>query len=352
MSPQAGATHVANELLDDLLQAGSRLFWFTGRREFLDWTLRLGDFYLLGTNHPTRHLRQLRLVDHGCEVVNGLSELYVAAAHARPEKQRAYAAPLLALFDTILARGRNADGLLYSWFNPHTGERAAELCDTWGYVYDGFYTMFLVDGVPAWRDAVRQVLGNLHGKYVGACWGDRSADGFADSIEGALNLFNREPVASAAAWMDSQTRLMWALQQPDGLIEGWHGDGNFARTSIMYALWKTQGVTVQPWRADVRFGAVRHGATLHVSLRTDQPWQGRLLFDRPRHRLYMRLPLDYPRINQFPEWFTVPPGARCVVRRGEAAAEEPFTAEALWQGIPCALEAGRELRLTVTRLGD
>ena len=33
--------------------------------------------------------------------------------------------------------------------------------------------------------------------------------------------------------------------------------------------------------------------------------EGRLVFDTPRHKTVMKLPLDYPRINQFPEWFTV-----------------------------------------------
>jgi hypothetical protein len=42
-------------------------------------------------------------------------------------------------------------------------------------------------------------------------------------------------------------------------VEGGHGDGNFARTTIMYCLWKTQGVTIQPWRDDVILGAVRTG---------------------------------------------------------------------------------------------
>jgi len=32
--------------------------------------IRLGDYLLLGTNHPTRNLKQLRLSDHGCEVIN------------------------------------------------------------------------------------------------------------------------------------------------------------------------------------------------------------------------------------------------------------------------------------------
>ena len=39
----------------------------------------------------------------------------------------------------------------------------------------------------------------------------------------------------------------------------------------------------------------------------EEPYRGRLIFDRRRHQLQMNLPIDYPRINQFPEWFTVDP---------------------------------------------
>lgn len=338
------------EVCGDLLQANARLYWFTGDRKYLDQAVRLGDLYLLGHEHPTRDMRQLRLVDHGCEVVNGLTELYVAVAHAMPEKKQAYEGPLHAMIDTILAKGRNADGLLYSTFDPQSGEHSRDLCDTWGYDYDGVYTMWLVDHTEAYRDAVRKVLANLKGKYVGACWGDRSADGFADSIEGAINLYNREPVATAADWVDSQTTLMWAFQQPDGVIEGWHGDGNFARTSLMYALWKTQGVTVDPWRPDVRVGAVRTpaGRGILVTLSADKPWSGRLIFDRPRHRVHMKLPMDYTRINQFPEWFTVDDSARYAVRRASDAAGE-FDGSALAGGLPVEVAPGGVLTLRVTR---
>jgi hypothetical protein len=277
-------------------------------------------------------------------VINGLTELYVAAAQARPEKRQAYQAPLHELFDCILAKGRNPDGLLYSWFNPRTGEHSADLCDTWGYNYDGFYTLWMVDKTTAYRDAVRQALANLKDKYVGACWGDQSADGFADSIEGALNLYNREPVGSAADWIESQTGMMWAIQKPDGVIEGWHGDGNFARTSLMVALWKTQGVTVQPWRADVRLGAVREGDSFVLCLTADQPWAGRLIFDRARHRVVMRLPLDYPRINQFPEWFTVRAEScyELAVNRGPRSNK---TGAELAEGIPMTLSSGEVLAI-------
>jgi dienelactone hydrolase len=324
------------EVCGDLLQANARLYWFTGERKYLDQAIRLGDYFLLGTNHPTRDWKQLRLIDHGCEVVNGLAELYVAVAHAEPEKKKAYEEPMHQMFDCILDKGRNEDGMLYSWFNPQTGEHSKDLCDTWGYDYAGVYAMWLIDGTEAYREAVRKALRNLKGRYIGACWGDTSADGFADSIEGAINLYNREPDGSAAEWIDSQTRLMWVIQKPDGIIEGWHGDGNFARTSLMYALWKTQGVTVQPWRKDVRLGAVREGGTLYLSLTADQPWEGRLIFDRPRHRQLMRLPLDYPRINQFPEWFTVVAESNYELRIGPDRTLAATGAE-MSDGIPLKL---------------
>jgi hypothetical protein len=280
-------------------------------------------------------------------VINGLSELYVAVAQALPEKRKQYKQPMHEMFDCILQKARNQDGMLYVTFNPQTGDHDNELCDTWGYDYDGFYTLWLLDKTRAYRDAVRKALGNLKGKYLGACWRDKSADGFADSIEGALNLINREPVPSAADWIDSQTRMMWDKQQPDGVIEGWHGDGNFARTSLMYALWKTQGLTIEPWRADVRFGAVREGRRLFISVTADAPWQGRLVFDRPRHKEVMHLPLDYPRINQYPEWFVIRADAKCRVKTGGEAKSVKRSGKELRDGLPLALAAGQETRLVV-----
>ena len=34
------------EVCGDLLQANSRIFWFTGERKYLDWAIRLGDYFL------------------------------------------------------------------------------------------------------------------------------------------------------------------------------------------------------------------------------------------------------------------------------------------------------------------
>ncbi|MFP4057857.1 MAG: hypothetical protein ACLF0G_13405 [Candidatus Brocadiia bacterium] len=333
------------ELNGEMLQALSRITWMTGEEKYLEWAIRLGDTYLLGDRHPTRDFRRLRLRDHGCEIVSGLSELYVAVAFARKEKKQAYQQPIHEMFDRILEVGRTEHGMLYNSINPKTGDHDDRFCDTWGYNYNGVYTLYLVDGTESYRQAVRHVLGNLKDHLTTHNWG--SADEFADSIEGAINLYNREPIPSAADWIDSEIRDMWSKQRPDGVIEGWHGDGNSARTAIMYALWKTQGATVRPWRRDLCLGAVQHQGTLCLSLRAGEPWGGTLLFDVPRHKVQMHLPLDYPRINQFPEWFTVQADASYLVRDLAAGTEAKHTGRQLHEGLAVELEAGKELRLEI-----
>ncbi|MCX7824649.1 MAG: hypothetical protein N2689_03730 [Verrucomicrobiae bacterium] len=338
------------EVNGDLLQACSRLFWFTGERKYLDWAIRLGDYYLLGNHHPTRDMKDLKLGDHSCEVINGLSELYVACAYAAPEKREAYRKPLHEMYDRILEIARNEHGLLYLHVNTRTGEHSSALTDNWGYNYDGFYTVFLLDKKTAYRDAVRKALSNLKAHYTGqgGLCQSGTADGYADSIEGAITLLNREPVASAMEWVDAEIKTMWGRQHPNGVIEGWHGDGNFARTSLMYALWKTQGITIEPWRADVRFGAARADDTLCISLVANQPWRVKLLFDKPRHQVNMRLPLDYPRINQFPEWFVTEAGRDYAVRNLSSGFEKTLTGKDLQAGLEVELKPGVELRLQVS----
>lgn len=328
------------EVNGEMLQTLSRLYWFTGRREYLDYAIRLGDYYLLGDHHPTRDLRQLRLRDHGCEVVSGLCELYATCWYAAADKAAAYRAPLHEMLDRILEVGRNEHGLFYNAIDPVAGAAVnAGLADTWGYNLNGFYTAFLIDGTPTYREAVLTALRNLP-HYRNYAWEGRSHDGYADSIESALNLYNREPEAAAASWIDSETKVMFAMQQDNGRIGDWYGDGNFARTAIMVALWKSQGVTVQPWRADVRVGAVRDGQRLLVQVAADQPWQGRVIFDRPRHRENLRLPQDWPRINQFPEWFTVTAEGDYVVARERGGSPTNWRGEDLRRGLEVRLQGG------------
>lgn len=360
---------VGVEVSGDYLQALARLYWMSGRNEkYLRWGIRLADNFLLpeGKNHPTRDFATLRLRDHGCEIVSGLCEFYATLHYAGKlpggrewaEKKAAYQPHVHQMLDRVLEVGVNADGLFYNDVNPRTGAIVDRgISDSWGYVYDAYYTVYLVDGTTAYRDAILRPLAALNEKYRGFGWEGASAtkpkggaDGYADTIESALNLYNRftaEPrIASVVAWMDSEIKQLWSYQQPNGLIEGWHGDGNFARTTIMYCLWKTQGVTAQPWRADLKLGAVRTADGIRIVVSAEQPWSGTVVFDRPRHAENLRLPADWPRINQFPEWFTVTAGTSYAVRAGTAAPQSRSGKE-LAGGFAVSLPATGVLEMSV-----
>lgn len=340
------------ELNGEMLQVLSRVYWMTGEQKYLDWAVRLGDYYLLGDDHPTRNFEMLRLRDHGCEVVSGLCELYASVSFTAPQKKKEYQAHIYEMLDRILEVGRNEDGLFYNGINPANGDITWEgTADNFGYTFNGFYTVYQVDSIERYRTATLKGLSILNAKYKNFDWERGSSDGYADAIEGALNLYAREPIAATAAWIDSETQVMWSMQdsshrdnalkwQGSGVIEGWHGDGNFARTTIMYCLWKSQGITVDPWRSDMKIGAAMNGNDLLISVSVAEDWQGSLRFDSPRHKTAMNMPFDWPRINQFPEWFTPAEEVNFELITLDEQESEFYSGKQLWAGVPVSLKKG------------
>ncbi|MGH8526078.1 MAG: hypothetical protein ACREXY_18310, partial [Gammaproteobacteria bacterium] len=205
----------------------------------------------------------------------------------------------------------NPDGLLYNEVNVDTLEPLDRvLSDNWGYVYGAVYSYYLVTGDSRYRDAVRHVLRGLS-KYRKHVWEPRadpalplgSFDGYADAIESAIYLASREPVPEAFDWIDSEMNVMLGMQRPDGHIEDWYGEGNFNRTTLLYAFMKSQGVRPERWEPGVRVGAVRDGQRLLLHL--GAPAIRRIQFDFARHRRVLNFEKNYVRLNEFPEWFTV-----------------------------------------------
>jgi hypothetical protein len=154
------------------------------------------------------------------------------------------------------------------------------------------------------------VLGNLP-KYRNWRWepssrarfADRgSFDGYADAIESAIYLYNREPAAEALDWIDSEMAVMLSMQRPDGHLEDWYGEGNFNRTALLHAYLKSQGVRPGAWAPGIRVGAVREGDRLLLSY--EGPGPAALRFDSARHRRALNFDRNYVRLNEFPEWFT------------------------------------------------
>lgn len=254
------------------------------------------------------------------------------------------------------------DGLLplTEWLgeSPWSKRMFDMIDDTWGYVYNAFYTVYLIDKTDAYREAILLALSHLN-KYRNFNWEQGAADGFADAIEGAINLYNREALPHVKEWIDGETKILWSLQDTSyrqeaqqwkntGIIDGSHCDGNFARTTLMYCLWKTQGVTVSPWRADIVFGAVYKNSELFLSIKVDRRWEGKILFDRPRHQAVMRLPLDWPRINQFPEWFTIDSKSLYDVNNLNVNSTKQYKGSNLKNGVFIKLDPDIHYRLKVT----
>ncbi len=346
------------EVNGELLQVLNRLYWLTGQDKYLEWSIRLGDLYLLAEFHPSRHERQVRLRDHGGEIVAGLAELYATLAHVRPRKLDSYRDPMHDLLDDILDQGRNEYGMFYDEFDTQDDDHSTQIVDTWGYLLSAYSMVHGVDGTRRYRKAEQKLLKNLP-RYVAHRWETPSrwapadpemgtADGYADAIESALMFVDRADSPEFVAWIDSEIDRMWSVQKDDGMVEGWYGDGNFARTTLMYAQWKSMGVIARPWRQDLAVGAVQRDDWLYLSVSADSTWEGTLYFDAPRHRTTMSMPEDWLRINRRPEWFTVDPDSMYGV--WDADLGHLMLGHKLIAGIPMSAgKDGREVRRAVRK---
>jgi hypothetical protein len=326
------------ELNGDYLQVLPRLYLLTGDVRFLEWGRRIAAAYIeevLPGNHGlpsmswdfAKHTgdQKLKLRDHGNEVIVGLVTQF-ALEQQLGSPQAARMKPVLAkMLDRVLASA-NADGLLYNTIDTATLRPIDErLSDNWGYIYGAVHTFYQVTGEAKYRQAVVRVLQGLP-KVRNWCWEPSnnalvnarrdpklgSFDGYADAIESALYLVNREPVPEALAWIDSEMEVMLSMQRPDGHLEDWYGEGNFNRTALLWALMKSQGLRASHWKPGLQLGAVREGQSLRFWL--NKP--ARVEFDFARHRRVHNWQRNYVRLNEFPEWYTVDENTLYTLRSG------------------------------------
>ena len=341
------------EINGEMLQTLSRVYWMTGEEKYLNWAIKIADKYLLEMDFSKTNY--LRLRDHGCEIIGGLSELFLTLYWLEHEKVEDYRPPLYRLLDSILLHGRNADGLFYNSINLKTQAPVDErIADNWGYILNAYYTVWMVDQKEEYIQAVRKPFKALNSKYRNYNWepGNQrgplgSHDGYADAIESGINLLNRENDPDLSYWIDSEIKVMFGMQKPDGIVEGWHGDGNFARTALMYGLWKTQGARLSPWNPSLRIGAASFERGTYFVLSAQTNWEGKLVFDPIRHKTVLNLPVDYPRINQFPEWFTADPQVRYSIRSSDSKLSDNYSGASLLNGIPLKLDAGERLIIEI-----
>lgn len=349
------------EVNGEQLQALARLYTMTGEDKYLDWADRLADYYFGDENFVVTRLR-----DHGCEIIGGLGLLHAVETTHRPDQAKQYEPRLKNLFDTILARGCNEDGMMYDTLGEAssgvkgmvgaavrkvTGGKEDRLSDGWGYNYVGYLCYDMATNTETYRPRVAATLKNLAKPlYRDHLWEGESIDGFADSIEGALYLLNRVPVEEGFAWVDRETRNN-LVDHPSRLENGelWGTmklQANGVRTVLIHSLMHTRGIIARPWRQGLELGAVPMDAGIAVSLHSKEAYKGVLEFDLPRHRVYLGFTRDWPRMNTLPEWFTVEPDGLYAVSRNNEPARH-YTGRQLHAGLEVFLEAGETLHITV-----
>jgi hypothetical protein len=298
---------------------------------------------------------RVALRDHGNETIAGLVEWSIVERTAKDGRPGDVVPAVEAMLDRLLEVGRTPQGF---WRNsaaptPEAARRDTgnALNDNWGYLCCAYvaYARTLDAGDPrrsryeaAVRDAMRAVAGTR-----GANWEGGRFDGFADSLEGMIYLLRAFDDADAAAWVDDEAMRLLAYQRADGFVRRQYLDGNFVRTCLLYGLWKSAGARPVPWRADVSVGAHRAEDGLHVVVRADRAWKGTVVFDGPRHRETLRLPTDYPRLNEWPEWFAVDPTASHEVVDAASGASRTVTGAAMRAGLPVEVGDGGAVRWIV-----
>jgi hypothetical protein len=122
---------------------------------------------------------------------------------------------------------------------------------------------------------------------------------------------------------------------------------NGVRTAIIHALMHTGGLIARPWRLDLKLGASEIQGELAVVMKAEKDWSGKLVFDIPRHRIYMGFKYDWPRMNTIPEWFTVEHDKKYIVKNITRGSQKTYTGKQLQEGLPVYLQAGEESHLQI-----
>ncbi|MFV1964471.1 MAG: hypothetical protein ACC628_03545 [Pirellulaceae bacterium] len=335
------------EVNGELLQILPRLYGMTGDKKYLDWAHRLADHYLLpGKFVPSR------LSDHGCEIIGGLGLLWAVDSKACPEKFQQYKPHLEYLLDEILRRGTNSDGVIIRSLQPTPGPHDnVTIGDGWGYDFVGFLDYDLALGTERYYDAIRRPLTNLlKPRYKEFNWDHGSRDNVADSVEGGLYLLRRFPTPEAFVWADREIATLLVDHTDPSRLWGVHKlEANTVRTVLIHTMLHTRNTIARPWRQGLQLGAAPCGEGICVFMKSTEPYQGRLQFDIPRHRIDMGFTRDWPRMNAVPEWFTVEPDEshQYTVENVGTGSTRVFTGKSLRTGLPVRLDPDKPLRLVV-----
>ena len=73
------------------------------------------------------------------------------------------------------------------------------------------------------------------------------------------------------------------------------------------------------------------------------------MFDQKRYKTILNLPVDYPRINQFPEWFTLDQDATYNIESNQKKLNGIYKGKDLKLGIKISLSANDQCIIIVKK---
>jgi len=359
----------STEVNGDMLQVLARLWWATRDDRYLQAAERIGLTYLEDVFPKTSYLppnrwdfvdgepldrRRFRLSDHGNEILPGLIEWHLAESLGGNPAASAHRPAIRRMLERLLSKARTQDGMWLRVIEIPSGRVEQEgVTDAWGYVFQAFLAQAIVeehapDGRPElaaeYRDAARRAVRALP-NYRNYEWEQGKMDGYADALESALYMLHELREPAAAEWLDDQMPVLYGFQDAEtGAVVERDLDGNFVRTSLLYGQYLTRGAWLAPWPVGGMLGGAEDGGCLVLSAASRTDWSGRVTFDLARHSTYFQMPVDYPRLNKWLEWYTVDPARSYRLESGadgESPSQRSVVGSELIEGVELTLAANR-----------
>lgn len=369
-TPAGPIPSAAAEVNGSALQALARLTWVTNDPRYLQMGRQIAAAYLDHALPTTEYIpphrwdfmenepigpRRFYLGDHGNEIVAGLVEWHRLETHLGLPEAATHRVAVMKMLDRLLQKGRTPEGLWYGLIDVPSGKvRDKDLTDNWGYLGQAYLDQAAAEraspaGDLASAGRFEQAAATMLHAVTGVDfyeWERGTMDGYADTLESALYLLRYMDNPGAASWVDEQVAVLYGYQRDDGSVTDENIDGNFVRTVMLYGLSLTRGARLEPWSPTVALGGAVDGSCLRLHLHTSDIWRGTLLLDTPRHAQNFGLAVDYPRLNQWPEWWTVDPARRYAVSMPDGTLID-LEGERLAAGLHVALAPGTASQITI-----
>ncbi|MBT3407296.1 hypothetical protein HN415_01295 [Candidatus Woesearchaeota archaeon] len=291
------------EVNGEMLISLSRLYRITNNDEYIRQGLPIFKSYILKLIPESNFLpceeidlynfkcksSEFSIGDHSNEIIFGLVEFYSIIKGTEYDNE-IYHNIIRIMLEKLKNERLNEEGF---WTNH------GQVVDTFGYVHNAYLLYSKIEDYDV--SFINKSLKNLDNVDL---VNFKVVDDQSDFIESVIYLQHEYNLPEVDLWISKNMLNMMSNQNSKGMFMEDYKDGNVGRTMLMFLLYKTQGISVENWNSDINLGSYKYDGELYVYLESDDSWEGTIYFDEERSLNTFNIKY-YPRINSFPEWFTI-----------------------------------------------